>query len=336
MIYGRGLRELADEDGLTIPLTHAEHNMNPNGQRWQVHENAPAEALSKIAGQLAWEKEYIANELCISESLKKIMYKEAREEFLDKANDVIAKDGNDYLNDTILGSVSVKEYKFYNDKFGYHMGSMGGSDRVSAAVPNILKMLELGGISVPDADLIIQALLNCFQDSVLGEGYKAVEKSITDYLLGGAAMMLFDDGFANCEAFLEKMKGDLLDNHHLAKELPGVGVMHLLYLNGVYIPQSYILFNIVEKLEEIYKDILEDTAPERLTSKKSNNYLVVINPLNNKQLEDVNEEYKESSQERWNIMAQIANSEVKIKFMFMAGMLDVLQGVLKVFNNPTT
>ena len=148
--------------------------------------------------------------------------------------------------------------------------------------------------------------------------------------------MLFDDGFANCEAFLEKMKGDLLDNHHLAKELPGVGVMHLLYLNGVYIPQSYILFNIVEKLEEIYKDILEDTAPERLTSKKSNNYLVVINPLNNKQLEDVNEEYKESSQERWNIMAQIANSEVKIKFMFMAGMLDVLQGVLKVFNNPTT
>lgn len=81
LIYGRGLRELADEDGLTIFLTHAEHNMNPNGQRWQVHENAPAEALSRIAGQLAWEKEYIAKELTTTIALKEILYKEAREEF---------------------------------------------------------------------------------------------------------------------------------------------------------------------------------------------------------------------------------------------------------------
>lgn len=80
LIFGRGLRELADKDGLWIPLTNAEHNMSTNGQRWQVHENAPAEALSRIAGQLAWEKEYIAKELT-SDQLKKIMYKEAREEF---------------------------------------------------------------------------------------------------------------------------------------------------------------------------------------------------------------------------------------------------------------
>lgn len=64
LVYGRGLRELADQDGLWIPLTHAEHNMNPNGQRWQVHENAPAEALSKIAGQLAWEKNAIYQTGC--------------------------------------------------------------------------------------------------------------------------------------------------------------------------------------------------------------------------------------------------------------------------------
>ena len=81
LIYGRGLRELADEDGLTIPLTNAEHNMNPHGQRWQVHENAPAEALSRMLGQVAWEKEYIAKTLTKTEALKEILYKEAREEF---------------------------------------------------------------------------------------------------------------------------------------------------------------------------------------------------------------------------------------------------------------
>lgn len=81
LVFGRGLRELADQDGLIIFLTNSEHNMNPHGQRWQVHENAPAEALSRIAGQLAWEKEYIANELCTTDSLKEILYKEAREQF---------------------------------------------------------------------------------------------------------------------------------------------------------------------------------------------------------------------------------------------------------------
>ena len=81
LVFGRGLRELADKDGLWIPLTNSEHNMSPNGQRYQVHENPPAEALSRMVGQLAWEKEYIANELCRTDSLKEIMYKEAREEF---------------------------------------------------------------------------------------------------------------------------------------------------------------------------------------------------------------------------------------------------------------
>lgn len=81
LIFGNGLRRLAEEDGLFIFLTHSEHNMSPNGQRYQVHENPPAEALSRMVGQLAWEKEYIANELTKTTGLKEIMYKEAREEF---------------------------------------------------------------------------------------------------------------------------------------------------------------------------------------------------------------------------------------------------------------
>ena len=57
-VFGRGLRKLADEDGLWIPVTDAEHNMSPNGTINQIHDNPAAEKLSKIAGQLAWEKEF--------------------------------------------------------------------------------------------------------------------------------------------------------------------------------------------------------------------------------------------------------------------------------------
>ena len=56
LIFGSGLRELADEDGLTIPLTNKEHNMGYNTEK--IHENQAAEKLSKMVGQLAYEKEY--------------------------------------------------------------------------------------------------------------------------------------------------------------------------------------------------------------------------------------------------------------------------------------
>lgn len=59
LIFGRGVRKLADEDGLIIGLKNSEHNMSPNGTINQIHDNPAAEKLSKIAGQLAWERNYL-------------------------------------------------------------------------------------------------------------------------------------------------------------------------------------------------------------------------------------------------------------------------------------
>ncbi len=63
-VYGRGLRELADQDGLYIPLTNAEHNKSPYGLLYQIHGNPTAEKLSKMVGQLAWEKHAISQTGC--------------------------------------------------------------------------------------------------------------------------------------------------------------------------------------------------------------------------------------------------------------------------------
>ncbi len=59
LLFGRGIRELADKDGLFIPLTHVEHNLSPHGTINQIHGNPAAEKLSKICGQLAYEKHWI-------------------------------------------------------------------------------------------------------------------------------------------------------------------------------------------------------------------------------------------------------------------------------------
>lgn len=57
LVFGRGLRELADEDGLTLPMCNNCHNM-ATSQLDRIHGNPMAEHLSKMVGQLAFEMSY--------------------------------------------------------------------------------------------------------------------------------------------------------------------------------------------------------------------------------------------------------------------------------------
>jgi len=61
LIFGVGVRKLADEDGLWIPLLNSEHNLSSKGTIYQIHGNPAAEKLSKMLGQMAWEKQYLVN-----------------------------------------------------------------------------------------------------------------------------------------------------------------------------------------------------------------------------------------------------------------------------------
>ena len=65
LLFGRGIRNLAEQDGIWIPVTDAEHNMNSKGTINQIHSNPAAEKLSKIAGQLAWERNYLIKQLAL-------------------------------------------------------------------------------------------------------------------------------------------------------------------------------------------------------------------------------------------------------------------------------
>lgn len=61
LIFGKGKRDLAEKDGLKIPLTNREHNLGKPTER--IHGNEAAEKLSKMLGQVAWEKEYYKKKL---------------------------------------------------------------------------------------------------------------------------------------------------------------------------------------------------------------------------------------------------------------------------------
>lgn len=64
LCFGKGMRELSENYGLKIPLLNKEHNMSSKGTINQIHGNPAAEKLSKMLGQVAFEKEYYRSIVC--------------------------------------------------------------------------------------------------------------------------------------------------------------------------------------------------------------------------------------------------------------------------------
>lgn len=58
LLFGNGMREFADQDDVKVPICNRCHNMGPLLER--IHENPMAEKLSKMCGQLAFEKKMVA------------------------------------------------------------------------------------------------------------------------------------------------------------------------------------------------------------------------------------------------------------------------------------
>ena len=273
-------------------------------------------------------KERTANSTNVEEAAK--IWRELKESERETETKLLSKvrgkqkkqDIESFFKNSVNGQISVKEYSFFMPEYGYKGGSLGGSGRVTEVVPQILKMLELGGITISDADLITSILLNSFDESVIG---MSLFSEIEALLIGGAAMMMFDDGFANAKAFLEQMSSEL----HMNLEPRTV---HLLYLNGIYIPQSYALQMIVDRLIPIINDIVSAGQTDKNVQGAAS--LSLNNPVGSGMLAEVNNMYPkiEQSVNRWNEMAFRAEQQVTVRFLFMAGMLDVMEELGRAFD----
>lgn len=56
LVFGSGHRKLSDKDGLVVPVCRDHHTTG----RYRIHDNPTSETLSKIVGQLAYEKHKVA------------------------------------------------------------------------------------------------------------------------------------------------------------------------------------------------------------------------------------------------------------------------------------
>lgn len=60
LIFGSGLRSLAEQDGLKVPSCNKHHNMGAIKER--IHDNPAAEKLSKMLGQAIFEQTHSREE----------------------------------------------------------------------------------------------------------------------------------------------------------------------------------------------------------------------------------------------------------------------------------
>lgn len=92
LVYGRygALRDKAENFGLWIPLTDSEHNMSSKGNINQIHGNPAAEKLSKMLGEVAWERQYLAKKL--ADVNKDGLDEKSVEEWIDEAREAFRKE----------------------------------------------------------------------------------------------------------------------------------------------------------------------------------------------------------------------------------------------------
>jgi len=169
-------------------------------------------------------------------------------ETYDEAKKQVAKDRaaimqitNDIKNQ-FMGGISVKEYTAYHNQLGFHGGSLGHDYNAVAGIEEIEKLyekigvLDSGGFSRDDMNFIADIAINANTGFISDDIIDAAK----DFLIGGALMMMFEDGFANTQKILNLVKNNF-DQAHF-------NTVHLYQFDTLYIPASYLLTKICEKL----------------------------------------------------------------------------------------
>lgn len=213
------------------------------------------------------------------------------------------------LQEYINQSISVKDYNIYLNKEGFHAQSLGATSEKT--INNIITMYELGGISHIDKDLLLFAVNNCAPETIGSH----LKNDLATFLLGGAALITFDQGFTLLDHYINNFKEDIITTQML-----------LYNLQGKFIPASYVLTSVYNNLLNVYYDV----QSEMLNVSREANQIHIINNISHRSIPDW--DFMPKAQDRWNYVKDLAAQTVKIKMSFMAGLLDIFEQLPNAFN----
>ena len=248
----------------------------------------------------------------IKEKVKEtnLKYQQAQEAILEEGASL--EELNQYFENTFLNEISVKDYEFIHNDIGFKGGSLGGQFNALKGIKTIYDMYALGGISVLDKDLLIEAVLNSGPDSVLMTRSPGVIDSVKNFLLGGAILAMLDAGFSQTTKFLS----DLTSQYTIIPK-----TLELYQFGPLYIPASYVLQKVVEGLTEIGAQIEIETDNVKLSSSIEFSGQMTYN--------DINFNLTPSAA-RWNDISKRAQENTKIYVLLAAGLLDLFENLPEI------
>ena len=221
------------------------------------------------------------------------------------------------LKNSVSISSTVKSYNKYDNKHGFHGGSIGGT--VEHQLANIQKMFQYGGISFPDIEWLTFAIYNA------GEGLMGAEyrKPIEDILSTVAVMLMFDD--AGQQAIYLRQQ---LDERYNLSNYNGSKFLHLYYLNGNYYPSSFILQLTYNGLLDAYSQLNSEylKGTESFNSVSNGSRANIINNVteNNEIGTKISNDVITTKQSQWAETFSANSKSVQIQITFLAGVIDII------------
>ena len=221
------------------------------------------------------------------------------------------------LNNLMAGSIQVKEY-IHGGNLGFMGESLGANGE--KILENIDQMYAIGGISKIDYELLYFVLANCGEDAIASE----LKQDLSHYLLGGAMMILFDEGFTASQNFLDRTKQEFGF---------APSIVHLFNLQGGhFVPASLVYNSIYNNLLSAYSDIASNIDIKKINTGNVTNEIHIINNINERYVPDW--EFMPKAQDRWDTVAsKVTDSRsVDVKITFLAGILDMFEAIPAAFN----
>ena len=227
----------------------------------------------------------------------------------------------DTFKNSFFQSSTMKTYNQYQSNLGFVGGSLGAD--LLSQLGNINELFTAAGMPISNADInwLYTAIINCSPVSIIGEKNKNI---IEDYLGAMAAFALFDEGGAEAEIIsgvAEKTR----------KGYSSPNILHLYAVDSLYVPGSYVLSKVLEELIAC-----RDNACQAYQSQRKGATIAIVNPMNEGMVPNRGKQIDTSNPpntDPWGAVANKALHSVKLKILFLAGLLDIAHDIDKTLAN---
>lgn len=217
------------------------------------------------------------------------------------------------LKDSFFISDTMKTYNQYQNNLGFSGASLGAN--VHAQLSNLNALFTKAGVPLIDSDItwLESAIINCSPVSIVGEANKNI---IENYLSSMAALAMFDEGSAEGQ-IIQDLSNKITDR---AKASPNI--LHLYRVNGVFVPGSVVLQRTIDELSKCLEQ--SSLAIETVNSGAG---IEIINTMNEGLIPNrstTTKRYQTFDPDPWGTVASATDSHVKLKIMFLAKLLDIV------------